>query len=95
MVYGPGGQYMTERLTKWDLANDYRGVFTDPTYGPVLSYHYVNTTIEYADAQKRFGLNHIYFPSGWPVVRKKVWLVLRFNVGNIATTESYRLGIEE
>ncbi|KAJ6018580.1 hypothetical protein N7499_010228 [Penicillium canescens] len=51
-VYGPGGQ----------------GVFTDPTYGPVLYYHYVDTTIGYADSQKLFGWNKIDFSSGWPVV---------------------------
>ncbi|KAJ5749377.1 uncharacterized protein N7511_011073 [Penicillium nucicola] len=51
-VYGPGGQ----------------GVFTDPTYGPVLYYHYVDTTIGYADSQKLFGWNAIDFSSGWPVV---------------------------
>jgi arabinan endo-1,5-alpha-L-arabinosidase len=51
-VYGPGGQ----------------GVFTDPSLGPILYYHYVDTTIGYADGQKRFGWNQINFSSGWPVV---------------------------
>ncbi|KAJ0414302.1 glycosyl hydrolase, partial [Aspergillus carlsbadensis] len=51
-VYGPGGQ----------------GVFTDPTLGPVLYYHYVDTTIGYADNQKPFGWNVLDFSSGWPVV---------------------------
>ncbi|KAH8691673.1 endo-alpha-1,5-arabinanase precursor [Talaromyces proteolyticus] len=51
-VYGPGGQ----------------GVFTDPTLGPVLYYHYVDTTIGYADDQKLFGWNSIDFSTGWPVV---------------------------
>ncbi|CAG7945929.1 unnamed protein product [Penicillium nalgiovense] len=51
-VYGPGGQ----------------GVFTDPTLGPVLYYHYVDTTVGYADDQKRFGWNQMDFSSGWPVV---------------------------
>ncbi|KAL2855372.1 glycosyl hydrolase [Aspergillus pseudoustus] len=51
-VYGPGGQ----------------GVFTDPTLGPVLYYHYVDTTVGYADSQKLFGWNVIDFSSGWPVV---------------------------
>ncbi|RJE21660.1 Arabinan endo-1,5-alpha-L-arabinosidase [Aspergillus sclerotialis] len=51
-VYGPGGQ----------------GVFTDPELGPVLYYHYVDTTIGYADGQKLFGWNQIDFSSGWPVV---------------------------
>ncbi|KAF4176776.1 hypothetical protein CNMCM7927_003874 [Aspergillus lentulus] len=51
-VYGPGGQ----------------GVFTDPTLGPVLYYHYVDTRIGYADGQKLFGWNVIDFSSGWPVV---------------------------
>ncbi|ODM14751.1 putative arabinan endo-1,5-alpha-L-arabinosidase A [Aspergillus cristatus] len=51
-VYGPGGQ----------------GVFTDPDLGPVLYYHYVDTTVGYADNQKLFGWNAIDFSSGWPVV---------------------------
>ncbi|OJJ36366.1 hypothetical protein ASPWEDRAFT_37937 [Aspergillus wentii DTO 134E9] len=51
-VYGPGGQ----------------GVFTDPDLGPVLYYHYVDTTIGYGDGQKLFGWNKIDFSSGWPVV---------------------------
>ncbi|KAL4962911.1 arabinan endo-1,5-alpha-L-arabinosidase [Aspergillus stella-maris] len=51
-VYGPGGQ----------------GVFTDPSLGPVLYYHYVDTTVGYADGQKLFGWNVIDFSSGWPVV---------------------------
>ncbi|KAI1206350.1 glycoside hydrolase family 43 protein [Annulohypoxylon truncatum] len=51
-VYGPGGQ----------------GVYNDPTHGPILYYHYVDTTIGYADAQKQFGWNTIDFSSGWPVV---------------------------
>ncbi|KAF2192182.1 glycoside hydrolase family 43 protein [Zopfia rhizophila CBS 207.26] len=51
-VYGPGGQ----------------GVYTDPSNGPVLYYHYVDTRVGYADGQKRFGINKINFSSGWPVV---------------------------
>ncbi|KAI8945950.1 glycoside hydrolase family 43 protein [Xylaria longipes] len=51
-VYGPGGQ----------------GVYQDPTYGPILYYHYVDKTIGYADGDKRFGWNTIDFSSGWPVV---------------------------
>ncbi|KAI1774361.1 glycoside hydrolase family 43 protein [Hypoxylon cercidicola] len=51
-VYGPGGQ----------------GVYNDPTHGPVLYYHYVDTRIGYADGQKQFGWNTINFSSGWPVV---------------------------
>ncbi|KAJ5396413.1 Glycoside hydrolase family 43 [Penicillium cosmopolitanum] len=51
-VYGPGGQ----------------GVFTDSSLGPVLYYHYVDTTVGYADSQKLFGWNTIDFSSGWPVV---------------------------
>ncbi|KAI0896184.1 glycoside hydrolase family 43 protein [Annulohypoxylon nitens] len=51
-VYGPGGQ----------------GVYNDPNHGPVLYYHYVDTTIGYADGDKRFGWNTIDFSSGWPVV---------------------------
>ncbi|KAL4174991.1 hypothetical protein KRP22_006919 [Phytophthora ramorum] len=50
-VYGPGGQ----------------GVYDDPTYGPILYYHYVDTTIGYADGQKQFGWNKLDFSSGWPV----------------------------
>jgi hypothetical protein len=46
----------------------HRGVFTDPSLGPILYYHYVDTTIGYADGQKRFGWNQINFSSGWPVV---------------------------
>ncbi|KAI1357941.1 glycoside hydrolase family 43 protein [Xylaria arbuscula] len=51
-VYGPGGQ----------------GVYNDPTYGPILYYHYVDITIGYADGDKRFGWNTLDFSSGWPVV---------------------------
>ncbi|MCJ1446169.1 MAG: hypothetical protein MMC23_006674 [Stictis urceolatum] len=51
-VYGPGGQ----------------GIMTDPTYGTVLYYHYVNTNIGYADGQKLFGWNTIGWSSGWPTV---------------------------
>ncbi|KAH7120015.1 endo-alpha-1,5-arabinanase precursor [Dendryphion nanum] len=51
-VYGPGGQ----------------GVFNDPSLGPVLYYHYVDTRIGYSDGQKQFGINKISFSSGWPVV---------------------------
>jgi arabinan endo-1,5-alpha-L-arabinosidase len=51
-VYGPGGQ----------------GVFTDPSLGPVLYYHYVDTRIGYGDGQKQFGINKISFSNGWPVV---------------------------
>ncbi|KAJ5793414.1 Glycoside hydrolase family 43 [Penicillium paradoxum] len=51
-VYGPGGQ----------------GVYTDPTLGPILYYHYVDTTVGYADGEKLFGWNTIDFSSGWPVV---------------------------
>ncbi|KAL7621036.1 hypothetical protein AAE478_008348 [Parahypoxylon ruwenzoriense] len=51
-VYGPGGQ----------------GVYDDPTYGPIIYYHYVDTRIGFADGQKQFGWNTINFSSGWPVV---------------------------
>ena len=50
-VYGPGGQ----------------GVFDDPSLGPVLYYHYVDTRIGYSDAQKQFGHNQLDFSSAWPV----------------------------
>ncbi|OCK92116.1 glycoside hydrolase family 43 protein [Cenococcum geophilum 1.58] len=51
-VYGPGGQ----------------GIYQDPTYGLVIYYHYVDTTIGYADSQKVFGWNTITWSSGWPSV---------------------------
>ncbi|KAJ5945699.1 hypothetical protein N7454_002538 [Penicillium verhagenii] len=51
-TYGPGGQ----------------GVYDDPTYGPVLYYHYINTDIGYADSDKQFGWNALDFSTGWPVV---------------------------
>ncbi|KAI6838477.1 glycoside hydrolase family 43 protein [Hortaea werneckii] len=51
-VYGPGGQ----------------SVFNDPSEGPVLVYHYVDTTIGFADGDKRLGINKIDFSSGWPIV---------------------------
>ncbi|KAJ5577364.1 Glycoside hydrolase family 43 [Penicillium sp. DV-2018c] len=51
-VYGPGGQ----------------GVYNDSSLGPVLYYHYVDTTVGYADGQKLFGWSKIDFSSGWPVV---------------------------
>lgn len=51
-VYGPGGQ----------------SVYNDPKNGWVLVYHYVDTSIGYADGDKRFGWNKINWSSGWPVV---------------------------
>jgi len=51
-VYGPGGQ----------------GVYNDPKLGWVLYYHYVDTTIGYADADKRLGVNKITWTNGWPTV---------------------------
>ncbi|KAL9593746.1 MAG: hypothetical protein Q9219_007405 [cf. Caloplaca sp. 3 TL-2023] len=51
-VYGPGGQ----------------GIIHDPSLGPVLYYHYVDTRIGYSDGQKQFGVNKLNFSSGWPVV---------------------------
>ncbi|KAF2135220.1 glycoside hydrolase family 43 protein [Aplosporella prunicola CBS 121167] len=51
-IYAPGGQ----------------GVYDDPTYGPVLYYHYVDTNVGYADGDKLFGINKLDFSSGWPVV---------------------------
>ncbi|KAF2753013.1 putative arabinan endo-1,5-alpha-L-arabinosidase A [Pseudovirgaria hyperparasitica] len=51
-VYGPGGQ----------------GVFTDSSQGLVLYYHYVDTSVGYADGQKRFGWNKLSWSGGWPVV---------------------------
>jgi hypothetical protein len=46
----------------------HRGVYDDPSLGPVLYYHYVDTTVGYADSDKLFGWNAIDFSSGWPVV---------------------------
>ncbi|KAI3478657.1 hypothetical protein L1887_59371 [Cichorium endivia] len=51
-VYGPGGQ----------------GVYNDPTEGWVLYYHYVDTSIGYADGDKQFGWNKIAWNNGWPSV---------------------------
>ncbi|KAH8588943.1 glycoside hydrolase, family 43 [Bisporella sp. PMI_857] len=51
-VYGPGGQ----------------GIFTDPTYGTVLYYHYANTNIGLSDAKYQFGWNTIGWSGGWPTV---------------------------
>ncbi|KAK2782003.1 hypothetical protein FQN53_000253 [Emmonsiellopsis sp. PD_33] len=51
-VDGPGGQ----------------GVYNDPTLGPILYYHHVDTNTGYADGQKFFGWNQIDILSGWPVV---------------------------
>ena len=51
-VYGPGGQ----------------GVYDDAKLGPVLYYHYVDTTIGYSDGQKQLGLNVIKWSNGWPTV---------------------------
>jgi arabinan endo-1,5-alpha-L-arabinosidase len=45
-----------------------QGVMNDPSLGPVLYYHYVDTRIGYADGQKQFGVNKLNFSSGWPVV---------------------------
>ncbi|THV67188.1 putative arabinan endo-1,5-alpha-L-arabinosidase A [Aureobasidium pullulans] len=51
-IYAPGGQ----------------GVYNDPSLGWVLYYHYVDTTIGYADGQKRLGVNEIKWVNGWPTV---------------------------
>ena len=51
-IYAPGGQ----------------GVYNDPVIGWVLYYHYVDTTIGYADGDKRFGVNKITWSNGWPTV---------------------------
>ncbi|KXS97281.1 hypothetical protein AC578_4574 [Pseudocercospora eumusae] len=51
-VYGPGGQ----------------SVYNDPVNGWVIVYHYVDTTIGYADGDKRFGWNKIIWSNGWPTV---------------------------
>lgn len=57
----------TRSIVSWELTFR-RGVFNDPDLGPVLYYHYVDTTVGYADDQKLFGWNAIDFSSGWPVV---------------------------
>lgn len=44
-----------------------RGVFTDPEHGPVIYYHYTNTTIGWSNEQQLFGWNVLDFSSGWPV----------------------------
>lgn len=51
-VYGPGGQ----------------GVYDDESLGWVLYYHYVDTTVGYADADKKLGINTITWTNGWPTV---------------------------
>ncbi|KAI5363146.1 putative glycoside hydrolase, family 43 [Septoria linicola] len=51
-VYGPGGQ----------------SVYNDPENGWIIVYHYVDTTVGYADGQKRFGWNKISWSGGWPTV---------------------------
>ncbi|KAL7270401.1 hypothetical protein RUND412_006897 [Rhizina undulata] len=52
-VYGPGGQ----------------GVFADSdSGGTILYYHYVDTTIGYADGDKVFGWNVLSWSDGWPTV---------------------------
>jgi hypothetical protein len=56
-------------IRNWNIGLTFlRGVYTDPSLGPVLYYHYVDTTVGYSDSQKRFGWNQINFSSGWPVV---------------------------
>ncbi|TKA30790.1 Arabinan endo-1,5-alpha-L-arabinosidase A [Salinomyces thailandicus] len=76
-VYGPGGQ----------------SVYDDADYGPVLVYHYVDTTIGYADADKQLGINVLDFSSGWPVVNAQASEKGRIEVdalsinGGIATVE--------
>lgn len=60
--------YLVHLLTRTPSNIPFRGVFTDSTHGPVLYYHYVDTTIGYGDGQKLFGWNKIDFSSGWPVV---------------------------
>jgi arabinan endo-1,5-alpha-L-arabinosidase len=51
-VYAPGGQ----------------GVMDHPTYGAVLYYHYLDTSIGYADGDAQFGWNQITWSNGWPTV---------------------------
>ncbi|ROW04573.1 hypothetical protein VMCG_05102 [Cytospora schulzeri] len=51
-VYGPGGQ----------------GILDDPTYGPIMYYRYVNTTIGYAVADYQWGWNVIDWVNGWPTI---------------------------
>ncbi|KAF3767082.1 family 43 glycoside hydrolase [Cryphonectria parasitica EP155] len=51
-VYGPGAQ----------------GIFDDPTYGIILYYRYVNTTIGYAVEDYQWGWNVIDWVDGWPTL---------------------------
>ncbi|OAX79984.1 hypothetical protein ACJ72_05690 [Emergomyces africanus] len=51
-VFGPGGQ----------------GVLTHPDHGPVLYYHYTNTSIGWSNAEQLIGWNRLDFSSGWPAV---------------------------
>ncbi|KAI9151456.1 putative arabinan endo-1,5-alpha-L-arabinosidase A [Paramyrothecium foliicola] len=46
----------------------HQGVYNDPTHGPVLYYHYVDTNIGFRDGEKQFGWNYLDFSSGWPVL---------------------------
>ncbi|KAJ4390076.1 hypothetical protein N0V93_007549 [Gnomoniopsis smithogilvyi] len=51
-VYGPGAQ----------------GIYDDPTYGVIMYYRYVNTTIGYAVADYQWGWNVIDWVDGWPTI---------------------------
>ncbi|CAH0516514.1 unnamed protein product [Peronospora belbahrii] len=50
------------------LLDSGQGVYNDPTHGLVLYYHYVDTTVGYADGKKYSGWNKLDFSSGWPTL---------------------------
>ncbi|KAK3377309.1 glycosyl hydrolase [Lasiosphaeria ovina] len=50
-----GGGSVVLESHGWVYGPDGQGVYQDPTYRPVLYYHYVDTRVGYADGQKRFG----------------------------------------
>ncbi|KAI5287292.1 hypothetical protein KEM54_006094 [Ascosphaera aggregata] len=52
-IYAPGGQ----------------GVFNDKALGPVIYYHYIDTTKGWTDGDTRFGWNVLKFENGWPVLK--------------------------
>ncbi|KAJ5626241.1 arabinan endo-1-5-alpha-L-arabinosidase A [Penicillium lagena] len=63
-----GQEYKIKVCRSTSVSGGFVSVYTDPSLGPVLYYHYINTDIGYADDQKQFGWNQIDFSTGWPVV---------------------------
>lgn len=51
-VLGPGGQ----------------GIIDDPTHGPVIYYHYANTSIGLDGSDYQFGWNVLDWSGGWPSI---------------------------